>query len=514
MIGFETGAGQIDGFSSQRRIERINTWISFRVSVTPLTTENIVEIQDISLLTCATVAMETNIPLRRSRSITSLLRLRRQQFNGPTVLSLMLSAHHVRWLMVEERIARHKEEVSQCNSGGGSVLFQALSRRTEDYPPFSVVRSLLQAYPAAIWEFHYDGKTSLLEIACWKLASLETLELLIKARPSVKQDSEAIHALWMSYCRQYGGEHAFLEVLNSDSQEAWLIGSKFHLVLQYITAEKLLPCTLHTAAATPSCSVDLFRFLCEQLPNQIRQKDEFGRLPLHYALDTAEDDSTGVQQAKARLLFAAMPNDQERTTSSSAGNSEILTTIGWQEDAQVHPSDLARLLDQLEVLDVLWTEFHDTFRMPVDPSWNLISGAVTVPFCPTDFLQFLMTRHPEKLREEDCFGWLPLHHALGVYCEERKGPEELHIEMLLLAYPDAITKKDKKGRLPFHLAIINGRGLSVLKLLHRHYPESIYQKDDETGFVPFLLAAHSPLASLTDVYYLLTCTPQVLQQVI
>ena len=91
--------------------------------------------------------------LRRARSITSLVR--GQESCGPTVLSILVSAYQVRWRKVEERLVTHPSEATQLDSSGFSVLYLALIRRPDDYPPFPIVRGILRAYPHAIWDHHH-----------------------------------------------------------------------------------------------------------------------------------------------------------------------------------------------------------------------------------------------------------------------------------------------------------------------------------------------------------------------
>jgi hypothetical protein len=168
---------------------------------------------------------------RRARSITSLVR--RQESSGPTVLGILVSAYQVRWRNVEERLATHASEATQLDLSGCSVLYRALTRRSDDYPPFPIVRAILRAYPKAIWQRHHN--MTLLEIAIRRMASLETLELLSQARPAIPEDNFVVPILWQVYTSHFETEEHFVSVLASVTPEAFDIGCKFQLILRYLT---------------------------------------------------------------------------------------------------------------------------------------------------------------------------------------------------------------------------------------------------------------------------------------
>ena len=257
-------------------------------------------------------------PLRRARSITSLLQMRRnQQGNGnPTIMSILMSSSPVPWRRLEERLATHPHEAVRIDSEGRSILDRALNQQTEVFPPFAIVRAILHANPRAIWGDFSDDRndpsnaseqrTSLrtpLYLACRRRASLETLELITKARPAIPLDAPALSILWASYTNLFGGhEIDLIRSLSSDHHRdatIFLIGCKFHLILKYLTQHRTLLTSkrqqnelLHIASSSKTCSGHLLEqittHMYQQLPasSQLSKPDPRGDHPIHCALNT------------------------------------------------------------------------------------------------------------------------------------------------------------------------------------------------------------------------------------
>jgi hypothetical protein len=267
---------------------------------------------------------------RRSRSITSLAR--RQEISGPTVLGVLVTAYQVRWRNVEERLATHPSEATHIDSDGRSVLYHALVRRIEDYPPFPIVRSILRAYPKAIWK--RPNKTTLIEVACSRLASLETLELLAQARPAIPEDSSTLLALWQGYCQWFGDENLFVSFLESRTAEAFQVGCKFQLLLRYLTTEQLLPTgsSLPTAASSQNCSLELFKLFRRIFPEQLHHSFE-GMLPLHFALLEAKGSPN--QSSKAMYLLQEMPESAHRRDPNGKLPLHLALEVGLVDETNV-----------------------------------------------------------------------------------------------------------------------------------------------------------------------------------
>lgn len=461
-----------------------------------------------------------------------------------TMLSVLISAYQVRWNAVEERLATHPQETAVVDASGHSVLYRALARRIEDYPPVRIVRKILRAYPIATWERH--DQTTLLELACWRRASLETLETLTESRPSIPEDATALSALWKSYCIVHGNEAAFVQFLqlatseeklvdddddsggndeshNSDNNsEAFEVGCKFQLLLRYLTTEQMLPCTIQTALFSSECSLELFKFFFDVLPSLSSKSTE----------NPLEMDPTRFDRGDALLLrkleyfqqqYRVRPQptmvliDRSGRPSANAGGGGGLGTEvqGATEVVWISPAleAMVERLGKTNDEDDLYTQFIATIRKPVDPKWHQLIGAAQVLQCPPKLMRLLITMHPEKLLHADCRGWLPLHHAVAGPSRGAGGEDQQEdeiISMILVACPQACTQRDKYGRLPFHLACLSGKGVWLLKKLEQHYPKAVQDVDVVLGLPPVFLAAQSDRAGLSNVYHLLNSAPGVI----
>lgn len=222
--------------------------------------------------------------LRRVRSVTSLHERRRRPSNEtPTVLSIMVSSYQVQWRLVEGRIAAFPHEARYHDEHGRTVLYMALSRRLDDYPPVVVVKDLIRAYPEAVWH-GIDKERSPLNAACWRRASYDILRLLMSERPSVKKDRIALLSFWRSYCDLFRGESQLVEFLreSQDLEALRIIVRLFHL-LSYCTSREyqLKPFSGLCTVAASTHDIDLLRFMIERFPNSLRERTSKGRLPLH-----------------------------------------------------------------------------------------------------------------------------------------------------------------------------------------------------------------------------------------
>jgi ankyrin repeat protein len=219
-------------------------------------------------------------PLRRMRSATSLVAMR-QQDNAPTDLALMISFYQVAWRVVRHRLARPfgVYEAHQHDEHGCTVLYNALSRRVDDYPPLDVVQSLIRAYPEAV-RMDNSGRSPL-EAACQRGASLDILQALMDVRPAVPQDHKAFIAFWNSYSELMGGE--LVEFLREGGREAASVLFRLESLLMYCCQKSSTLLSLHAAASLPMCPAGAMEALLFLNPKIVHYTDEEGRLPLHHA---------------------------------------------------------------------------------------------------------------------------------------------------------------------------------------------------------------------------------------
>ena len=199
---------------------------------------------------------------------------------SPTLLHHYLSDLHVNWYLIRNHLTDRPEEAASRNNHGASALFKALYRRVEDYPSPVIVDLLLNAYPPAMWD--NDPDHCPLRAACWRRASLPIQERLLRSRPSRPSDIHALHALWKSYDTLFGDD--LLPTILQGGREGAEIWRKLYALLEYCTHHTMDSYqNLHAlAAATPSCPPELIRLSVSYFPQQIRQPDQRGKLPLHH----------------------------------------------------------------------------------------------------------------------------------------------------------------------------------------------------------------------------------------
>jgi hypothetical protein len=454
---------------------------------------------------------------RRARSITSTVR--GQEITGPTVLSVQVTAYQVRWRNVEERLATHPSEATQIDSDGRSVLYHALVRRIEDYPPFPIVRSILRAYPKAIWKRH--NKTTLIELACSRLASLETLELLAQARPAIPEDSSALIALWQGYCQWFGDENFVVSFLESRTAEAFQVGCKFQLLLRYLTTEQLLPSRLPMAASSHHCSLELFKQFRRTFPEQLHHSFE-GMLPLHLALLEAQGSPS--QASKAMYLLQEMPESAHRRDPNGKLPLHLALEIGLVDETNVES------WWGTEAQHVLGTPDLETglfpFQMGALPSSNASVSIIYQLLRPAPYLvqtpvqiPSSQTRRPVEMSQnqgleevewispglELLLGqvqanlWEELHrtlrHPVDPFWHQLIGAAQVFgcplklVKFLISMHPEKLQHPDSKGWLPLHHAVASpyGERREITSLILEAYPAAARHLD-RWGRLPFHLA--------------------------
>jgi ankyrin repeat protein len=225
----------------------------------------------------------------------------------PTLLHHYLSELHVNWYFVRNKLNESPEDARILTEYGATPLFKALYRRTGDYPTLPIVKQLIDAYPPAIWDD--NPNQSCLKAACWRRASIPILQLLLSSRPSRANDTAALCALWKSHVTLFGDEDLMSTVMEG-GREGAEIWTKLYMLLQFCTSQTMetYQC-LHTLAARTDCPMELLELGLSLFPEQVREADRDGRLPLHHCVfHHHDDDDNGSEQIAAiRLLLEAYP---------------------------------------------------------------------------------------------------------------------------------------------------------------------------------------------------------------
>ena len=116
---------------------------------------------------------------------------------GVCILHDYIFRERVSWSRVKKRLEKHPEEASQLDGHYERFpLNSVLARSMQDYPSAEIVEAFIQAYPPVLW-------SGPLEIACWRRAPLDVLQVLVESRPSRPNDARALNVLWNSYQRVF-----------------------------------------------------------------------------------------------------------------------------------------------------------------------------------------------------------------------------------------------------------------------------------------------------------------------
>eukprot|EP00592_Proboscia_alata_P005846 CAMPEP_0194381982 /NCGR_PEP_ID=MMETSP0174-20130528/57146_1 /TAXON_ID=216777 /ORGANISM="Proboscia alata, Strain PI-D3" /LENGTH=862 /DNA_ID=CAMNT_0039166855 /DNA_START=63 /DNA_END=2651 /DNA_ORIENTATION=- len=148
-----------------------------------------------------------------------------------------------------------------------------------------------------------------------------------------------------------------------------------------------------------------------------------------------------------------------------------------------------------------------------------LHAAVGSPQFPMIITKLAIMMHPMEIIQRDGRGRLPLHVAAEVICENTNGRilNTQCISLLLDISPHAARCRvsgshftNNEGRLPFHLAVVNGKEMEVISLLLNSTPDLflLSAKDTVTCLRPFMLAGVADCNSLNTVFELLLLDPE------
>lgn len=174
------------------------------------------------------------------------------------------------------------------------------------------------------------------------------------------------------------------------------------------------------------------------------------------------------------------------------------------------------------------SNIHHTLQMhEYSNSSEPVHLCCSVENFPAFILQMTLLHDQSALMRRDEHGRIPLHYALvatsGI--REQDSLVELAywgtnyesrflIQFILENAPYSVDVKDRDGRLPIHLAIVNGRDLdSVVLPIIATSPSAIAAIDPCTNLKPFILAAAHDHAPLDVVFRLLTLEPSLLDKI-
>mmetsp|Transcript_53611 Transcript_53611/g.130577 ORF Transcript_53611/g.130577 Transcript_53611/m.130577 type:complete len:621 (-) Transcript_53611:1007-2869(-) len=469
------------------------------------------------------MVVETNATSNSENRSQGLLPAQQQQ--RETMLSVLISAYQVRWRAVEERLATHPAEATILDCEGRSVLYRALSRRPGDYPPVRVVRKILQISPRSIWERHSNKTaTTLIEMACWRRASLETLEVLTAGRPSIPEDAPSILALWKAYVELHGGdESSLIEFLRStnienarsnnndttetdsisssseddrdmegpdhddhggsnnnnnnnvenggnlNETESFIVGCKFHLILKYLTTEQMRQCSVESALSSPHCSFELFKIFIESLGSSTTSSEAV--IP-GKDMDMDRRNDTILFTKKVEYLKERMQHHDQKIEDRT--NSPITKR---QKPDLVTTNHLVSTKGKVGIgAQPVW----------ISPELETILDRIdTASTTDTHTKNELYGQFVATIRTSVNPSWHQLIGAAQVlHC-----PLSL-MRILIDLHPEKLLHADEQGWLPLHHAIARPSKDDILSVILESCPESCRHRDGH-GRLPFHLACLS-----------------------
>eukprot|EP01034_Spumella_vulgaris_P024579 gene24579-30945_t len=206
---------------------------------------------------------------------------------------------------------------------------------------------------------------------------------------------------------------------------------------------------LHEMITIYTICGDTIRVLLHSTPDAARVEDNFGRLPLHVAVDRDKPWMFAIEH-----LMHAYPEALNRR--DSGGRLPLHIAVDRQEPSV----DLVRLL--LSRYPTAASARRGVGRLP-------LHYAVFAEKPSLEVLQCLLAAFPEGASTADVYGRLPLHYAV-----DKAVPDTAVIKYLLEVYPEGASVRDTHMRLPLTICIDRDHiNLKVVKMLCAAYPPGL-----------------------------------------
>ena len=211
---------------------------------------------------------------------------------------------HRNWRRVE--LECNHEPLNASYNIGDDIGSLPLHVACKKQPTSRAIRSLLKAYPKATRTYDANGYLPL-HVACLSNASMEVLQTLTDNDPETAslfntsgESTLAILSRARDTTESTVDFHnpALWKLESTETQEinySTLYWQKVQVLLEAIAIHRqssALQCvddlfTLHAAVSLSWCPADVLHFCCFQFPEQVRLKDDSGRLPLHLVVRRA-----------------------------------------------------------------------------------------------------------------------------------------------------------------------------------------------------------------------------------
>lgn len=398
------------------------------------------------------------------------------------------------WPGVSLRLSGYPTEAMMQDERGRTALHHACS--ATNGPPADVCRDLLIMFIGAAWTEDEFGWTPLslacanrssvevvqmlidacqiavslqthcgmtpLYLATWSHASTEVLRLLLQAAPRcvlwpTRVGETPLRLLWSECKEEFKRDPNGVEFQKMDL---------FLRSAHHGTIAEALPFNrqwriLHAAAAacTPP---DMFQYIIHRFPEQIRMRDEYGRLPLTLAVCAR----VFVDHCHNTSVSSEESLDDESASTSSYADADTISMM--DDDEGEH-------------------DRHFDFE-------DVLGG--------NDQAQ-----EDEDHREHANIDMSNVDHHSSSHDTTSV------IEQLILADPSAASVPDPNGRLPLMLAIssqkIWNRGI---KSVFEAAPKALVTRDHGTFLYPFMFAAVGEVSTTDTVFELLRAGPDLVKR--
>lgn len=262
---------------------------------------------------------------------------------------------------------------------------------------------------------------------------------------------------------------------------------------------------LHVALAhNPPASVQVIQVLLQASPTVVSLANREGLLPLHKLCRHNPNQPDLMEVLLEAYPYAALnpikmgspaPRKSKSLQQTEQGHHFVL---GTSPTSTLESSRLA----------MKWQEGRIQVRDGAYPLHMLVGHRheeqEEEAVISHEAVEMLIHAAPHVLSRTNKFGETPLHVALGshcpaniveillcdpadLHCSEHNGEVSYHTDEMLCACAALLVQDRKHGNLPLHVAALRGCGVAVALLLVALKPETLQVKNDE-GFTPYELA--------------------------
>jgi hypothetical protein len=241
-----------------------------------------------------------------------------------------------------------------------------------------------------------------------------------------------------------------------------------------------------TFKGDPSEHLKVVQFLAKTIPHVLSERDQHGRLPLHYA---AKDN--------VPLVVAKYVLEQHPGAVHEADGSRL---VPFQYGVKYGTT-----VEHLRMLSEAWPDSISANDDGED-GYTPLHRAVNRRDIQWDVLRCLAEAAPGSAHVRSAHGGLlPLHVAVSSPSIFKAGEDPLELAQYVVdLWPEAVLERDDdnaNGELPIHRAIRLNAPLSLVEFLFERCPESVWETDAK-GRLPLHLAAARTAEPLRVSYLL------------